>query len=78
MGSAFKNKGVQLLLDGVSRYLPAPTDVNNRALDLAHNEAPFTLPCSPSGPFVGLAFKLEEGRSFPIFSLDYLDTRASQ
>ena len=63
MGSAFKNKGVQLLLDGVSRYLPSPTDVNNRALDLAHNEAPFTLPCAPSGPFVGLAFKLEEGRS---------------
>ena len=62
MGSAFKNKGVQLLLDGVSRYLPAPTDVNNKALDLAKNEAQFRLPCSPSGPFVGLAFKLEEGR----------------
>jgi elongation factor G len=62
MGSAFKNKGVQLLLDGVSRYLPSPTDVVNRALALDENEASFQLPCSPSGPFVGLAFKLEEGR----------------
>ncbi|GAX73818.1 hypothetical protein CEUSTIGMA_g1269.t1 [Chlamydomonas eustigma] len=62
MGSAFKNKGVQLLLDGVSRYLPSPTDVSNRALALDENEASFQLPCSPSGPFVGLAFKLEEGR----------------
>ncbi|MEW5307565.1 MAG: hypothetical protein WDW36_009953 [Sanguina aurantia] len=62
MGSAFKNKGVQLLLDGVSKYLPCPTDVTNTALDLKQGEAPFRLPCSPSGPFVGLAFKLEEGR----------------
>jgi len=63
MGSAFKNKGVQLLLDGVRDYLPAPTEVANTALDTkAGAEEPFTLPCSPSGPFVGLAFKLEEGR----------------
>lgn len=54
--------GVQLLLDGVSQYLPCPTDVINTALDLKQGEAPFRLPCSPSGPFVGLAFKLEEGR----------------
>jgi elongation factor G len=62
MGSAFKNKGVQLLLDGVQKYLPSPTDVTNRALDLSHNEARVVLPNSPTGPFVGLAFKLEEGR----------------
>ncbi|KAJ9508924.1 hypothetical protein QJQ45_028252 [Haematococcus lacustris] len=63
MGSAFKNKGVQLLLDGVTDYLPCPTDVENTALELRGGvEEALVLPCSPSGPFVGLAFKLEEGR----------------
>jgi elongation factor G len=32
MGSAYKNKGVQLLLDGVTDYLPSPRDVQNIAL----------------------------------------------
>ncbi|WIA10608.1 hypothetical protein OEZ85_010791 [Tetradesmus obliquus] len=62
MGSAYKNKGVQPLLDGVSDYLPCPTDVQNIALDIDNSEQELTLPCSPSGPFVGLAFKLEEGK----------------
>lgn len=62
MGSAFKNKGVQCLLDGVNAYLPCPTDVQNLALDLSKGEEPFPLTCSPQGPFVGLAFKLEEGK----------------
>lgn len=62
MGSAFKNRGVQLLLDGVLDYLPCPTEVKNEALDLEADEARLALPCAPSGPFVGLAFKLEEGR----------------
>eukprot|EP00798_Chlamydomonas_sp_ICE-L_P017594 gene17594-23923_t len=62
MGSAFKNRGVQLLLDGVYDYLPSPTEVENMALDLSQNEEPFRLPCSASGPLVGLAYKLEEGK----------------
>ena len=62
MGSAFKNKGVQLLLDGVTDYLPTPLDITNTALDLDKDEERITLPCSPSGPLVALAFKLEEGR----------------
>ena len=43
MGSAFKNKGVHPLLDGVKDYLPAPTEVENVALDLSKNEEPVVL-----------------------------------
>ncbi|KAL2234051.1 UNVERIFIED_CONTAM: Elongation factor G-2, mitochondrial [Sesamum indicum] len=62
MGSAFKNKGVQPLLDGVLSYLPCPTEVSNYALDQSKNEEKVTLSGSPDGPLVALAFKLEEGR----------------
>ena len=62
MGSAFKNRGVQLLLDGVVDYLPAPDEVENVALDLDQEEAPVLLSADPKAPLVGLAFKLEEGR----------------
>lgn len=62
MGSAYKNKGVQMLLDGVTAYLPSPLDVTNRALDVNKNQAPLELPSSQQGPLVALAFKLEEGR----------------
>jgi elongation factor G len=59
MGSAFKNKGVQPLLDGVVDYLPDPTQVTNVALNQAKNEEPTTLQIDPKKPFVGLAFKLQ-------------------
>ena len=62
MGSAYKNKGVQLLLDAVIRYLPSPLDVENTAVDLSAEEAPIVLPSDPNKPLVALAFKLEEGR----------------
>jgi elongation factor G len=62
LGSAYKNKGVQLLLDGINAYLPNPSEVENHALDQDKNEEAVTLPSDPSKPFVGLAFKLEDGR----------------
>ena len=62
MGSAYKNKGVQPLLDAVTRYLPNPTDVSNMALDLDADEASVVLSTDPSAPVVALAFKLEDGR----------------
>ena len=61
IGSAYQNKGVQTLLDGVARYLPAPTDVRNAAVD-PEKDAPVSLTCEPDAPLVTLAFKLEDGR----------------
>lgn len=62
MGSAYKNKGVQLLLDGVNNYLPAPSEVENLALDVDKDESQVVLSCDPKAPLVALAFKLEESR----------------
>ncbi len=62
IGSAYKNKGVQLLLDGVNLYLPNPTEVANIALDQNKDEEKVVLVSEPKKPFVGLAFKLEDGR----------------
>jgi elongation factor G len=61
LGSAYKNKGVQPLLDAVNRYLPCPSDVENTALDLDHEEALVELLPDSSLPIVALAFKLEDG-----------------
>lgn len=62
VGSAMKNKGVQVLLDAVGMFLPAPKDVKNEGLDQSQNEAKLELIPEISKPFVGLAFKLEDGR----------------
>ncbi len=62
VGTAFKNKGVQKLLDGVGDYLPNPVEVENYALDQNNAEAKIILSSEPNKPFVGLAFKLEDGR----------------
>lgn len=62
MGSAYKNKGVQPLLDAVTQLLPCPADVQNQALDLNQDEAQITLSADPAHPTVALAFKLEDGQ----------------
>ncbi|MEO5769544.1 MAG: elongation factor G [Polyangia bacterium] len=62
IGSAYKNKGVQLLLDGVTQYLPNPKEVQNIALDQNNGEAKVILESDIKKPFVGLAFKLEDGK----------------
>jgi elongation factor G len=61
-GSAIKNKGVQLLLDGVVHYLPRPTEVLNEAHDQSNNEAKVVVESDPTKPFVGLAFKLQQDK----------------
>ncbi len=62
MGSAYKNRGVQPLLDAVSSYLPAPYDVTNEALDMDNEEKPVVLENSFDSKTVALAFKLEDGQ----------------
>jgi elongation factor G len=62
IGSAYKNVGVQALLDGVISYLPNPTEVENIALDIDNDETEETLGYEPERPLVALAFKLEDGR----------------
>ena len=59
VGSAYKNIGVQTVLEGVNKYLPDPTEVVNTALDLDHNEDEVTLQSDSDLPLVALAFKLE-------------------
>ena len=70
MGSAYKNKGVQLLLESVTRYLPCPTEIDNEACDLSGgSERNFVLSNDPADALVAHVFKLEEG---PYGQLTYL------
>lgn len=62
MGSAYKNKGIQLLLDAVGAYLPNPKDIENIALDLNEDEKEVRVSNNVEDPLVALAFKLEDGR----------------
>lgn len=62
LGSAYKNRGVQPLLDAVTRFLPNPTEVPNEALDLSQDEQKVVLKAAADEPLVALAFKLEETR----------------
>jgi elongation factor G len=60
MGSAYKNKGVQALLDGVIDYLPQPEEKDNFALDVTKDEEPQKVSGAPEDSLLALAFKLEE------------------
>ena len=57
IGSAYKNIGVQPMLDAVTRYLPSPAEVENMALDMDQGEREVVLSSKPDDPFVALAFK---------------------
>ena len=61
MGSAYKNKGIQLLLDAAIQYLPNPAEVDNFASDLAHDDREVKLDPNSEAGTVALAFKLEDG-----------------
>ncbi len=62
MGSAYKNTAVQPLLDAVIKFLPAPVDINNEAIDHDRNSESITLTSDFDKPTVALAFKLEDGQ----------------
>ena len=69
IGSAYKNKGIQPLLDAVTQLLPSPLDVDNQALDMNNDEQPVVLSNEIDKPLVALAFKLEDG---PYGQLTYI------
>jgi len=57
-GTAFKNKGVQTLLDAVIDYMPSPLDVKPIPGIDPHSGAELTRPADDSAPFAALAFKV--------------------
>jgi elongation factor G len=64
-GSAYKNKGVQIAMNGVVEYLPDPTEVTNKAFFIDERERKETevaLETRNDRPLCALAFKLEQGR----------------
>jgi elongation factor G len=56
-GSAFKNKGVQRMLDAVVQFLPSPTDIPDTPCELEDGTAS-AVPADDSAPFSALAFKI--------------------
>ena len=60
-GSAYKNKGVQPLMDAVLAFLPSPTDIPNYAIDPENEEERHLVTNDDSDPLLSYAFKLEDG-----------------
>lgn len=61
-GSAYKNKGIQLLLNGVVNYLPNPSEIDYRAIDKDKNGEEFPIEADNDAAPIVLAFKLEDGQ----------------
>ena len=59
-GSAYKNKGVQLLLDGVVNFLPSPLEVSQNAYDNDNEQELVKIEPKDEKPLVAMAFKLVE------------------
>jgi len=62
VGSAYKNKGIQPLLDAVLDYLPNPSDISYEAHDMNNNNELIPVKADASLPLIALAFKLEDGQ----------------
>jgi elongation factor G len=58
LGTAFRNKGVQKLLDAIVRYLPSPLERPVTAKQWNNPEEKFPLAADPAKPFVGMTFKV--------------------
>ena len=58
VGSAYRNKGVQPLLDAIIRYLPSPKCREIKAMGFDSEESPILLEPDPEKTFVGMAFKI--------------------
>ncbi len=69
LGSAFKNKGVQPLLDAVVEYLPSPEECETRAFAVGDQAKVVELSSDPHRPMVAMAFKIVED---PYGTLTYL------
>jgi elongation factor G len=60
LGTAYRNKGVQPLLDAIVKYLPTPLDSPSKGKDPTDQTKIIELEPTPNKPFVGMAFKIVE------------------
>jgi elongation factor G len=57
-GTAFKNKGVQALLDSIVHFLPSPLEIPPAKAFSQHDDEQFAIDCDPNAPFMAMAFKV--------------------